>query len=281
MILVTGCTGLLGSEIKKQLGSTPAYYPLKSELDITDFEAIKEYIKDKSISLIINCAANVNAEFLEDNEEFAHKITVDAPKYLAIASASIGASLIHISTDYVFDGMKNTPYTESDTTNGLSVYGKTKVLGEQEVLKHAKTCAIIRTAWLFSEQGRDFIATVRRVASSRNEMSVVYDQVGSPTYIPDLAAIVITVGQMLEKGEKEIFHATNEGVCTWYDLANTVTKELSLNCKIIPIRSHQFPLKAKRPHYSVLDKSKIKKRFNLEIRHYGEALKECLENLKR
>lgn len=280
MILVTGSSGLLGWEVKKQLARTPAYYPSRSELDITDFDAIKNYVKDKKISLIINCAANVDAEFLEEHESYAREITVHAPKYLAMVSAELGATFIHISTDYVFDGKKNTPYVESDATNGLSVYGKMKSEGERAVLENASTCAVIRTAWLFSEQGRDFIDTMRRVSANRKEINVVYDQVGSPTYIPDLARMILTVGHNLSIGQKEIYHATNEGVCSWYDIAHTIMTTLEIDCKVNPILSHQYPLKAERPHYSVLDKSKIKKDFNIEIRHYSDALKECLQNLK-
>lgn len=280
MILVTGGTGLLGSEIKKQLGTQPALYPSRSELDITNFESIKSYVAQKSITAIINCAANVNAEFLEENEEYAQIIGVDAPRFLAKISAEIDVPLIHISTDYVFDGTKNTPYREDDAPNGISVYGKTKAAGEQEVLKYATTCAIIRTAWLFSENGRDFISTIRRISKERSEISVVYDQIGSPTYIPDLAEIILKVSSKLPYGKKEIYHATNEGVCTWYDLAQLVVSGLGINCKVKPIRSHEFPLKAKRPHYSVLDKAKIKTAYKIEIRHFTEALQICLNNVK-
>lgn len=281
MILVTGCSGLLGREIKKQLGDAPAYYPSRNELDVTDPIAIDKYIDGKNISLIINCAANVNIEQLEENEEQAHNINVSAPKYLAITASSIGAKFIHISTDYVFDGKKNTPYLETDPTNALSLYGKKKIEGEQEVLKYSNTCAVIRTAWLFSEEGRDFIDTIRRVSATRNEISVVYDQIGSPTYIPDLAKMILTVGFNLKPGMKEIYHATNEGVCSWYDIACTVMYELGIDCKVRPIRSHEYPLKAARPHYSVLDKSKIKNHFGIEIRHYSEGLRECLDYLKK
>lgn len=280
MILVTGSSGLLGWEIKKQLGDVPALYPTRNELDVTDSNAIDAYIENKNISLIINCAANVNAEFLEENEEFAQKITVSAPKYLALAATKKGASFVHISTDYVFDGKKNTPYVESDPTNALSIYGKKKIEGELAVLEHSDTCAVIRTAWLFSEQGRDFIDTIRRVSSTRSEINVVYDQVGSPTYIPDLAAMVIAVGLNMKKGTKEIYHATNEGVCSWYDIAHMIVTELNIDCKVKPIRSYEYPLKAERPHYSVLDKTKIKNHFGIEIRHYSDALKECLRNIK-
>lgn len=280
MILVTGSSGLLGWEIKKQLDNVPALYPTRQELDVTDPDAIKTYIDGKEISLIINCAANVNAEFLEDNEEYAQKITVLAPKYLAEISSVIGAGFVHISTDYVFDGTKNTPYVETDQTNALSIYGKKKIEGEIAVLENAKTCAIIRTAWLFSEQGRDFIDTIRRVSATRKEINVVYDQVGSPSYIPDLAKMVITVGLNMAPGTREIYHATNEGVCSWYDIAHMIVSELDLDCKVKPIRSYEYPLKAERPHYSVLDKGKIKKHFGIEIRHYSDALKECLSNIK-
>lgn len=280
MILVTGSSGLLGGEIKKQLANTLAYFPSRSELDVTEPQSINNYFKDKKIKLVINCAANVNAEYLEEHEDIARKITIEAPKLLAKKSSEIGAAIIHISTDYVFDGKKNTPYKEDDKTTGLSIYGKFKIEGENEVLKNAKSCAIIRTAWLFSEHGRDFIETIRRLSLSRKEISVVYDQIGSPTYIPDLAEIILTVSKNIKKGEKEIYHATNEGVCSWYDLASIITRKLDLDCRIIPILSDGYPMKAARPNYSVLDKTKIKNRFNLKIRHYSEALEECLSKIK-
>ncbi|MBX9477817.1 dTDP-4-dehydrorhamnose reductase [Yersinia enterocolitica] len=280
MILVTGSSGLLGSEIKKQLNDIPAYFPSRDELDVTDYQSINKYFKNKKIKSIINCAANVNAEYLEENEEIARKITVDAPKFLAKKSSEIGAAIIHISTDYVFDGKKNTPYKEDDKTTGLSVYGKLKIEGENKVLKYAESCAIIRTAWLFSEHGRDFIETIRRISLTRKEISVVYDQVGSPSYIPDLAAMILTVSENIKTGEKEIFHATNEGVCSWYDLANIIARKLDLNCTVTPILSESYPMKATRPHYSVLDKTKIKNRFNIKIRHYSEALEECLNKIR-
>jgi dTDP-4-dehydrorhamnose reductase len=280
MILVTGSNGLLGSEIKRILGNDKGIYTDKNELDITDKNSIQEYIKCRNdIKVIVNCAAGANAEFIEENSEWGRKITVDAPMYLAQVTKEYGLKLIHISTDYVFDGSKNEPYTENDSTNGLSLYGKFKAEGELAVLKNSDTCAIIRTAWLFSEKMKDFIGAMVRLSETRDSVSVVFDQVGSPTYVPDLASHIITIAEKLNIGEKEIFHLTNEGVCSWYDIACQIMRELNINCKVKPIRSSEYKTKAARPHYSVLDKKKVKERFSLEIRHYSDALSECLKNI--
>ncbi|WP_434356136.1 dTDP-4-dehydrorhamnose reductase [Parasalinivibrio latis] len=281
MILVTGANGLLANEIKKLSGGLNITFVAKDEFDITSKTDIEKYLENnKEINAIINCAAGADAEYMEVNPDWGYEITVKGPAYLAEASKKYKLKLIHISTDYVFDGMKNTPYTENDSTNGLSHYGRLKALGEEEVLRRAETCAIIRTAWLFSEQKRDFIGAMERIASEKGQVNVVIDQVGSPTYAPDLAKVLLKVAEELRIGEKEIFHFSNDGVCSWYDIACFIMKGLELKCKVEPILSHEFKTKAKRPHYSVLSKKKIKNRFKLEIRHYGDALTECLENIK-
>ncbi|ELH0900761.1 dTDP-4-dehydrorhamnose reductase [Vibrio cholerae] len=280
MFLVTGSNGLLGSEIRRILGSDKGIYTDRNELDVTDKNSIKKFLMSrKDIEVIINCAAGANAEYIEENSEWGRRITVDAPMYLAQEAKENGIKLIHISTDYVFDGDRNVPYIESDYTNGLSLYGRFKAEGEQAVLKNSDTCAIIRTAWLFSEQMKDFIGAMVRLSETRDSVNVVFDQVGSPTYVPDLASHIITIANNLNVGEKEIFHVTNEGVCSWYDIACQIMRELKIDCKVKPIRSSEYKTKAARPHYSVLDKKKVKERFSLEIRHYSDALSECLKNI--
>ncbi|SIO93720.1 dTDP-4-dehydrorhamnose reductase [Vibrio spartinae] len=281
MILVTGTNGLLGSELKKILCKDNTLFSDKNDLDITSKSSIADYLNaNEEISLIINCAAGANAEYIQDNEDWGRLITVDGPKFLALESAKRNIKLIHISTDYVFDGEKNTPYTENDLTNGLSLYGKFKSEGEKEVLKYSKTCAIIRTSWLFSEQCKDFIGAMINASSNRKSVNVVFDQVGSPTYVPDLAKYIVEIGKQLNNDEKEIFHLTNEGICSWYDIACCIMRELNIDCEVNPIRSNEYPTKAPRPHYSVLDKKKVKDRFGFKIRHYQEALSECLKNIK-
>ena len=280
-ILVTGGNGLLATEIRKIAPPDTIFCDI-SQMDITDIESIRHcLLQNKNVTAIINCAAGRDAELLEDNPVLAQKIAVDGPYNLALAANEIGATLIHISSDYVFDGTKNTPYVETDKTNGLSVYGRTKALGEDIVLKTANTGIILRTAWLLSTEGKkSFVNTIANIAKTRPEISVVFDQVGSPTVAADLAAMILTILPKIRPGTREIYHLTNEGVATWYDIACMIVAELGLACNVLPIRSSQYPTKAKRPSYSVLDKSKIKQDFNLKIRHYSLGLKECLKNLK-
>ncbi len=282
MILVTGSGGLLASEIKKVSNIENMYFATRDELDITSPESIDKYILDKGdIDTIINCAAGADAEYMESNPEWGYEITVLGPTYLAKAAKKYGIKLIHISTDYVFDGCKNTPYSEGDKTSGLSVYGRLKAQGEEQVLANAESCAIIRTAWLFSEQRKDFIGTMLKLSKVRNEISVVFDQVGSPTYVPDLAKIILLIAKELNFGEREIFHVTNEGVCSWYDIACIIFSKLSIDCKVTPILSEQFVTKAKRPNYSVLNKNKVKTRFGISLRNFHDALDECLNNIAK
>lgn len=280
MIFVTGANGLLGMEFCERLSLENTYFASHSDCDITDIESIRSYTKAKNISVIINCAANRNAEAMEDDYEAARKITVDGPKNLAIVSKEIGAKLIHFSSDYVFDGKKSSPYFETDEPNGISAYGKLKVEGEDAVLKEADTAIVIRTAWLFSHYGQDFVKTIKKLAENRAELKVIYDQIGSPCYAGDLAQYVLEIIPQIKNGTKEIYHLTNEGVCSWYDLAYQIVKDFGLDCRVLPIHTGEFLQKAPRPHYSVLDKTKIKADFNLNIRHYSEALMECISKIK-
>lgn len=281
-ILVTGANGLLALELREKLQLHPefhVYYASKEDCDITNMSNIHSYVKDKKIDIILNCAANRNAEQMESDYNASKLITVEGPKNLAIIANELGATLVHFSSDYVFDGKKSTPYTEDDKTNGLSVYGKLKVEGENAVLKIANTVIVIRTAWIFSSYGQDFVKTIRRLAETRDEIKVIYDQVGSPSYAGDLAEYIIQMLPKIKKGTKEIYHLTNEGVCSWYDLAFYIVQLFKLSCKVIPIHTAEFPQKAQRPHYSVLDKSKVIRDFGLNIRHYSEGLWECIKKI--
>ena len=281
-ILITGGNGLLASEIKKKITTEDAIFCDVDELDITNIDFVRSYISlHPKIEAIINCAAGRDADIMESDQEYGQKIAVDGPKNLAIIANEIGATLIHISSDYVFDGTKSSPYTEQDKTNGLSVYGRTKALGEQVVLNTADTGVVFRTAWLLSCEGKkSFINTIASLAKTKEEIGIVFDQVGSPTCAADLAEMLLKIIPQIKKGTKEIFHLTNEGIASWYDIAKFVVSGLNLPCKVKPIHSYEYPTKAKRPSYSVLDKTKVKKAFNIEIRHYSEGLKECINQLK-
>ena len=280
-ILITGGNGLLASEFRK-IAPKDTIFVDKQEMDITDINSINACIKKHNeISVIINCAAGRDAEILEEDPEQANQIAVIGPKNLCEAANKIGAILIHISSDYVFDGKKTTPYTEQDKTNGLSVYGRTKSVGEQLVINNANTGVVFRTAWLLSTEGKkSFVNTIASLAQTRPTISVVFDQVGSPTVAADLAKMILEIIPKIKPGTKEIYNLTNEGVASWFDIASIIVQELGLACKVLPIHSSEYPTKAKRPSYSVLDKTKVKTDFNITIRHYLEGLKECLQKIK-
>ena len=275
MYLVIGANGQLGNCIRLFLKDN-AVYTDKDELDITDENAVKEFVKNNNFKCIINCSAYTAVDKAENDIELATKINVDGVRNLA----KTNIPLIHISTDYVFDGKNNIPYVETDETNPVSIYGKTKLEGEKEVLKYSKSAIIIRTAWLYSQFGNNFLKTMLRLGKEKESLNVVFDQVGTPTYAMDLADVIFKI---LQSGKyedmKEIYHFSNEGVCSWYDFAVEIMKEANLNCKVKPIESKDYPTVAVRPSFSVLNKSKIKKDFGVEIEHWRMAMVRCLESI--
>lgn len=279
-ILVTGARGLLGSEFAERLQRTDNFFAGHADCDITDIQSIRKYVAGKKIDYILNCAADRNTEAMQVRPEAARKICVDGPENLAVVAKEIGAVLIHFSSDYVFDGKKSSPYTETDKTNGLSVYGALKAEGEQKVLAQADTALVIRTAWLFSSYGGDFVKTIKKLAESKNEIKVVFDQVGSPCYAGDLADAVLKILPQIPPHHREIYHLTNEGVCSWYDLAYQIVKGFGLDCRVLPIHTEEFLQKAPRPAYSVLDKTKVKEQFGVFLRHYSEGLEACISKIK-
>ena len=276
MYLVVGANGQLGNCIRLFLKDT-AIYTDKEKLDITDENAVKEFVKNNNFKCIINCSAYTAVDKAENDIELATKINVDGVRNLA----KTNIPLIHISTDYVFNGKNNVPYVETDTTDPMSVYGKTKLEGEKEVLKYSKSAIIIRTAWLYSQFGNNFLKTMLRLGKEKESLNVVFDQVGTPTYAMDLAGVIFKI---LQSGKyenmKEIYHFSNEGVCSWYDFAVEIMKEANLNCKVKPIESKDYPTVAVRPSFSVLNKSKIKRDFGVEIEHWRMAMVECLRNVE-
>lgn len=276
MYLVVGANGQLGNCIRLFLKDT-AIYTDKEELDITNENAVKEFVKNNNFKCIINCSAYTAVDKAENDIELATKINVDGVRNLA----KTNIPLIHISTDYVFNGKNNVPYIETDKTNPMSVYGKTKLEGEKEVLKYSKSAIVIRTAWLYSQFGNNFLKTMLRLGKEKESLNVVFDQVGTPTYAIDLAEVIFKILQSGKyENTKEIYHFSNEGVCSWYDFAVEIMKEAGLNCKVKPIESKDYPTLAVRPSFSVLNKGKIKKDFDVEIRHWRKAMIECLNILK-
>ena len=271
MILITGGNGQLGTELSKLLPD--AIHTDAKELDITNEQAVFNFVKSHNVDTIINCAAYTAVDNAEDDIALATKINVDGPKNLT----KTGAKIIHISTDYVFDGKGYKPYTPDDVANPISVYGKTKLAGENAVSENAKIYAIIRTAWLYSPYGKNFVKTMRTLGETKESINVVCDQIGTPTYAGDLAEAIVKIIPQLTKENSGIYHFTNEGVCSWYDFATEIMEKSELKCKVNPILSSAYPTKATRPFYSVLDKSKIKETFGIEIFHWKKGLEKCLK----
>lgn len=283
-ILVTGSNGQLGSEIKSisdEFKDFNFIFTDINELDITKLSSIKELFKRNKIDFIINCAAYTNVDKAETDKENAVLINVYAVKNLADVSKTYKCPLIHVSTDYVFDGESNVPYLETDSTNPQSAYGRTKLQGELEA-KSAYKHIIIRTAWLYSTFGHNFVKTMLRLGKEKNEISVVADQIGSPTYAKDLAFAILSILKLSLKKENNfkegIYHFSNEGTCSWYDFAVEIMQQKKLNCKVKPVTSDEYPTPTKRPKYSLLDKSKITETFNIKVRHWKVALNDCLNS---
>ena len=270
-VLITGSRGQLGTELSKLLPD--AVLTDVGELDITDLTAVRQFVKENNVDTIINCAAYTAVDKAEDDIESAEKINVLGPENLA----KTGCKIVHISTDYVFDGLGHKPYTPADETKPISVYGKTKRAGELAVLNNATEAVIIRTAWLYSPYGNNFVKTMRRLGAEKESINVVADQIGTPTYAGDLAEAIVAILPQISEKTKGIYHFTNEGVCSWYDFATEIMKQSGLKCQATPIPSSDYPTKANRPFYSVLDKSKIKETFNITIQHWQKGLEKCLK----
>ena len=283
-ILVTGALGQLGSELRLvAAGSSDNYiYTDVAELDITDREAVNAFVNTNGVDAIVNCAAFTDVERAEDVPELAERINAGAVANLADAMASCGGLLVHVSTDYVFGGESfNTPIKEDATGAPTGVYGLTKLHGEQAVLRSGCRHVIIRTAWLYSEFGRNFVKTMLRLTSERPVVKVVFDQAGTPTYALDLARAIFKIleGRLYE-GREGIYHYTDEGVCSWFDFARAIAERSGSSCKVLPCHSSEFPSKVRRPSYSVLDKSKIKEVFGVDVPYWTDSLSECLSNMK-
>lgn len=273
-VLITGANGQLGSEIRAVESRKSNYFFTDVvELDITDKIAVENFVRKNKIQIIVNCAAYTNVDKAEDDAEFADVLNHIAVRNLAEVAAENGAVLIHISTDYVFGGTKNTPYTETELTSPLGVYGKTKLDGELEVQQSGVEYLILRTSWLYSRFGHNFVKTIQRLSREREELKVVFDQVGTPTNASDLADfIVFIIENNLCKNKKEIYHFSNEGVCSWYDFAKEIVRLSGNKCEVKPCLSDEFPTKVTRPAYSVLDKTKLRNDFNYKIPYWRESL---------
>jgi len=298
-ILVTGANGQLGSEIRylvmsDELGvmnendlkfitqNSKFFFTDKSELDITKKEDIKKFVEENNINVIINCAAYTAVDRAEEEKDIADLVNHKAVKHLANTAKERNIPLIHISTDYVFDGENYKPYVEDDPVNPQGAYGLTKLKGEEAFKASGATGIIIRTSWVYSSHGHNFVKTMLKL-KDRDELNVVFDQVGTPTYARDLAhAILEIINKNFEKiknKKAEIYHYSNEGVISWYDFAKAIFEIENIDIKVNPIESKDYPTLAKRPHYSVLNKKKIKNEFNVEIPYWRESLKEYLQRI--
>ena len=283
-ILVTGANGQLGCEMRRLGAVSPNNYIFTdvAELDITNAVAVALFVKQYSIDAIVNCAAYTNVDKAESDEATAELINATAVGNLAIAAKEVGATLFHVSTDYVFGLEGNTPRTEEMPTDPLGVYGSTKLHGEQAIEKSGCKALIFRTAWLYSEFGNNFLKTMIRLTAEREQLNVVFDQVGTPTYAGDLALAIFSIIEAgVYPGNEGIYHFSNEGACSWYDFAVEIAAAAgNTGCRINPCHSSEFPSPVTRPPYSVLDKTKIKNTFDIEIPHWRESMEYCIKRIK-
>ena len=282
-ILITGCNGQLGNEIQKLEKVNPQHTFFNTdvaELDITNQLAIDQFIQENKIDGIINCAAYTAVDKAESNKLLCTALNAEAPAYLAMSIEKRGGWLVQVSTDYVFDGTKHTPYVETDTPCPDSVYGSTKLAGEIAVQKLCKKTMIIRTAWLYSTFGSNFVKTMIRLGKEKSELGVIFDQIGTPTYARDLAVAIMTaVNKGIVPGT---YHFSNEGVISWYDFTKAIHRIAGINgCHVKPLHTAEYPAPANRPHYSVLDKTKIKDTYGIEVPYWEESLQECITELTR
>ena len=282
-VLVTGANGQLGNEMRRLGAVSPNEYIFTdvAELDITNRDAVMAFVKENNVNIIVNCAAYTNVDKAEDDEATAELINATAVRNLAEATKAVDGTLFHVSTDYVFGAEGNTPRTEDMPTNPLGVYGKTKLHGEQAIAEVGAKAIIIRTAWLYSEFGNNFLKTMLRLTAEKENLNVVFDQVGTPTYAGDLALAIFSIIEGdYYAGNEGVYHFSNEGVCSWYDFAQEIATAMRHDeCKIHPCHSNEFPSKVTRPSFSVLDKTKIKKTFGIDIPHWRESMIYCLKRI--
>lgn len=281
-ILVTGAYGQLGKELQEVLEETHpgmSVYTDADTLDITDCKALDNFIEKENFSHIVNCAAFTSVDKAETEQSICYRINSEAVQNIASAASKFGIKVVHISTDYVFDGKSHKPYRESDKVNPLSAYGNSKRKGEVLLLSMCPDAVIIRTGWLYSPHGKNFVKTMLRLGREKDEIGVVCDQIGTPTYARDLAEAICTV-LFSRQWIPGIYHFSDEGACSWYDFSNFILKMTGNGkCKVYPLQTEDFPTAATRPHYSILDKSLIKKTYGIKIPFWADSLDKCLKRL--
>ena len=281
-ILITGANGQLGNEMQmlsKENSEYTYFFTDVAELDICNKQAVMDFVRTNDINVIVNCAAYTAVDKAEENVKLCTKLNADAVGYLAEAAEANQSEFIQVSTDYVFDGTAHVPYQETDPTCPNSAYGSTKLAGEQNALTLCSRAMVIRTAWLYSTFGNNFVKTMIRLGKERDSIGVIFDQIGTPTYARDLARVIFTaIHQGVVPG---VYHFSNEGVCSWYDFTKAIHRLAGItDCKVNPLHTEEYPTPAKRPHYSVLDKTKIKNTYHIEIPYWMDSLQSCIAELE-
>jgi dTDP-4-dehydrorhamnose reductase len=285
-ILVTGSRGQLGSELQalqdRAGGGHTWFFSDLPDLDITDADKVEALCRDRRIGAIVNCAAYTAVDKAESDADAAFRVNRDGAAALAEAAKVVGALLVHVSTDYVFDGSSNRPYREDDPAAPCGVYGQSKWEGEEAIRASGCSHLILRTSWLYSAHGQNFVKTMQRLGRERESLGVVFDQIGTPTWAADLAGAIVAILDQFDPARQyaDTFHYSNEGVCSWYDFAKAIMDAKGLRCKVSPIETSDYPTPAARPHFSVLNKRKIRERFGLEIPHWHDSLLRMLEKLR-
>lgn len=284
-VLITGANGQLGLEIADLAPMFSAYtffFADKNLLNILDFEEVEQYISKNKIDVIVNCAAYTNVDKAEDEPEMADKVNNMAVRNLGLIAKKHNLKLIHISTDYVFDGNSEIPYNETDATNPKNAYGISKLKGENALLEiNPKNSMIIRTSWLYSEFGSNFVKIMLRLSKEKEQISVVSDQIGSPTYAKDLALAILKIIPKIKSEDLQIYHYANKGQCSWFDFASAIMKIAQQSCKVLPINTSEFKTKTKRPKFSLMNTEKIQQKFNLEIPNWEDSLNKCILKIKK
>lgn len=278
-ILITGSKGQLGNEMQQAAVRFPAFnyiYTDVAELDICDKSALDAFVKANNVNVIVNCAAYTAVDKAEDDVELCYKINRDAVRNIAEVASDNKVKVVHVSTDYVFDGTNYLPYTEDMPVCPATVYGKSKLEGEQALLENCKESVILRTAWLYSSFGNNFVKTMMKLGTERDSLGVIFDQVGTPTYAADLADAIL---QLLsnETFVPGIYHFSDEGVCSWYDFTKTIHRMANITCDVKPIETKDYPARTPRPHFSVLNKGKIKSTYGISIPHWEVSLEKCVQ----
>ena len=280
-ILITGSKGQLGNEMQQAAKRFPAFryiYTDVDELDICDKNALNEFVKANKVNFIVNCAAYTAVDKAEDDAELCYKINKDAARNIGEVAQANHAKVVHVSTDYVFDGTNYLPYTEDMPVCPATVYGKSKLEGEQVLLESCEQVVILRTSWLYSSFGNNFVKTMMKLGTERDSLNVIFDQVGTPTYAADLADAILNVISH-ETFAPGIYHFSDEGVCSWYDFTKTIHRIAGISCDVRPIETKDYPARTPRPHYSVLNKAKIKSTYGIKIPHWEESLVKCIHLL--